>query len=37
MVLLADSGYDNKKLEEYLQFEGWGFIISLKVGVLLLV
>ena len=30
IVVLMDSGYDTKKLEEYIQFQGWSFIVSLK-------
>ena len=30
IVVLMDSGYDNKHLEEYLQFQDWSFIVSLK-------
>ena len=25
-----DSGYDNKKLQTFIQFQGWSFVVSLK-------
>ena len=30
IVVLMDSGYDNKKLQTFIQFQGWSFVVSLK-------
>ena len=30
IVFLMDSGYDNKKLQTFIQFQGWSFVVSLK-------
>jgi len=30
VVVLMDSGYDNKKLETFIQAQGWSFVVSLK-------
>jgi len=32
IVVLMDSGYDNKELETFIQFQGWSFIVSLKTS-----
>lgn len=30
IVVLMDSGYDNKELESFIQAQGWSFVVSLK-------
>jgi len=32
IVVLMDSGYDNKELETFIQFQGWNFVVSLKAS-----
>lgn len=32
IVVLMDSGYDNKELQTFIQLQGWNFVVSLKTS-----